>query len=224
MKKFLIIPTLLFSYFSLFGQVLQTVQSVDTHSYYEILSPKSGKTLSYSDISGSPYYKKEFTPAKVADNYETLVARYNSYSDEIEFQKDEKLHVLPKQDVFSKIIFTNTKEKLALVNTGDDLSGYFFELSSGKYPLYKKVKTRFIDMVKSSNGYAEDKPAKFQTLEPKYYIKTEKGFIKDPKNVKEIVDQIPEKKESIETFVKSNKIKFNKEEDLIKLVNFLNQN
>ncbi|UZT96838.1 hypothetical protein ODZ84_16665 [Chryseobacterium fluminis] len=110
-----------------------------------------------------------------------------------------------------------------MLETNDDMSGYFYELVNGKNKLYKKIKTKFIDMVPALNSYATDRPASFKTLEPVYYIKTENGFIKKPKNLKEITQQLPDKKEAIEEFAKSNKIKFNNEADLIKLVKFLNQ-
>ena len=223
MKNIITLTILFCTYSTIFGQVLQSVQSVDTHSYYQILSPSSGKMISYDQINGSPYYNKEFMDAKVGSNYESLNARYNAYSDEIEFQKDNQIFVLPKQDTFSEIIFSNLNQKFVLLNTEDELSGYFLELNSGKYKIYKKIKSKFTDFIKSSSGYSEDKPAKFQTLDPTFYIKTENGFIKNPKNVKIITSAFTDKKEAIEGFVKSNKIKFNNEADLIKLVNFLNQ-
>lgn len=185
----------------------------------------SNAKLSYADIQGSPYYDINFSSAKfISGNTETALARYNSYSDEIEFQKDNKTFSLPPTSTFTRIEFTDTEDKLVKIDTNDDLSGYFFELVNGNISLYKKIKTKFVSAVPASSSYSSDKPASFKTLAPVYYIKTDKGFIKNPKNQKDITEQIPEKKEAIETFVKSNKIKFNKEEDLIKLVNFLNQN
>lgn len=196
----------------------------DNAIFNKVNSPNAGKNLSYSDIQGSPYYGKGYSIAKFTGTNETAPARYNSYSDEVEFMKEDKPYILPKNDTFSTITFTNTKETLVRLETGDDLAGYFFELVNGKNILYKKVKTKFIDAVVAVNSYATDRPALFKALDPVYYIKTEKGnFIKKPKNQKEIIDQIPDKKEALEAFFKSNKIKFDKEEDLKKLVNFLNQ-
>ncbi len=86
------------------------------------------------------------------------------------------------------------------------------------------MKTKFVDIKKASNSFSEDKPAYFLNIDPFYYIKTEKGFIKEPKGPKDVISQIPEKADQLTSFFKSNKIRFNKEEDLIKLTNFLNQN
>ncbi|CAA7194206.1 hypothetical protein [Chryseobacterium potabilaquae] len=188
-----------------------------------ISTVKNNGLLTYDEIKGSPYYTKEFSLAKMAENFESAPARYNRYTDQVEFQKGDKNYALPKEATFSHILFLNTKEKLVLLETKDDNAGYFFEVVGGTYSLYKKVKTKFVDIKKAANSFAEDKPAYFLNVDPFYYIQTDKGFIKEPKNQKEIIDQIPEKRAALETFFKSNKIKFNKEEDLIKLVNFLNQ-
>ncbi|MCS3530918.1 hypothetical protein [Chryseobacterium sp. JUb7] len=191
--------------------------------FYKIKSEGAGRSLSYDEIIGSPYINKNFSLAKVADDYEKAPARYNTYKDEIEFQKDGTTLVLPNDSKFSRIEFFSPKTTLVRLDSKDDLSGYFFELVGGKNALYKKIKTKFIDAVPAQNSYATDRPASFKTLDPVYYIKTEKGFIKKAKNLKDLTEQFPDKKEAIEGFVKSNKIKFNNEADLIKLVTFLNQ-
>ncbi len=192
--------------------------------FYNIKSEGAGRMLNYDEITGSPYLDKNFSVAKLADNYEKAPVRYSTLKDEIEFQKDGKTMVLPNEDQFSRVEIISPKTVLVRLDTGDDLKGYFFELVQGKYSLYKKIKTKFIDVVPATNSYATDRPASFKTLDPVYYIKIgEKEYIKKPKNQKEIIAQIPDKKAAIEEFVKSNKIKFNKEEDLIRLVDFLNK-
>lgn len=72
------------------------------------------------------------------NNYEKISVRYNSYKDEIEFQKDNNPRVLPKESQFSRIVISSPKQTLVLLDTGDDLSGYFYELVNGRVALYKK--------------------------------------------------------------------------------------
>ncbi|MCA6066683.1 hypothetical protein JI747_005800 [Chryseobacterium sp. RG1] len=195
-------------------------------SMYQVPSNNAKRNLSYDEIQGTPYYEKNFSLAKfvIPENVETAPARYNIYLDEVEFIKDDKTYALPPDSPFKKIEFINTGETLVKLNNGDELSGYFFEIVNGKYSLYKKLKMKFNDFVPAPNSYAMDKPANFHSFDPLFYIRTEKGFIKKPKNQKEIIEQIPDKKDVLTTFFKENKIKFDKEEDLKKLVNFLNQN
>ncbi|AZA81742.1 hypothetical protein C1637_03965 [Chryseobacterium lactis] len=227
MKKIITSTFLLANLFSFAQQsiVSQNTPVSSNQGIYYTLQSASGKTLSYDDILGTPYPDKNFVKSKISgtSDQQTLV-RYNSYNDEIEFKKDDKVLALPKSQEYGRIEIASPKQTLVLLDTSDELSGYFYELANGKNTLYKKVKTRFIDFVPAPNGYASDKPATFKTLDPVYYIKTEKGFIKKPKNQKEIIEQFSDKKEPLTTFFKSNKIKFDKDEDLIKLVTFLNQN
>lgn len=196
----------------------------DNAVFNKVNSPNGGRALSYSDIQGSPYYGKGYSVAKFSGTDETAPAKYNMYNDEIEFTKEDKPYILPKNDSFSKITFSNTHEVLVRLETGDELSGYFFELVDGKNSLYKKVKSKFIDAVPATNSYASDRSASFKTLEPVYYINTEGGFIKKPKDKKELIERFPTKKDALTVFFKENKIKFDKEEDLKKLVLFLNKN
>lgn len=210
------------SYQSAYSSTLSVNSLGGDHAVFGVKSENSGRSLKYDEVAGSPYYSAEFHPAKVAENFDKVPVRYNSYKDEIEFQKEGKPWVLPKEEQYSRIEVSSPKNTLVLLQTNDELSGYFFEITNGQNKLYKKVKTKFNDAVPAANSYATDKAAFFKTLDPVYYIKTEKGFIKKPKKLKDILELYPAKKESFETFVKSNNIKFNKEEDLIKLVNFMN--
>lgn len=198
----------------------------DNAVFNKVNSPNAGKNLSYSDIQGTPYYGKGYNVASFSGTNETAPARYNSYNDEIEFTKEDKTFILPKEDKFGVVNFTSPRYKMVRLNTNDELSGYFFESIEGdKYSLYKKIKTKFVDAVIAANSYATDRPASFKTLDPIYYIKTAEGtYIKNPKNQKDLIQQMPDKKEVLTSFFKENKIKFDKEEDMKKLVTFLNQN
>lgn len=225
MKKTILTTLILASINLCFAQNTLSVNgATGTHSVFDGIKSTTGKTFKYEDIAGSPYYNKDFAIAKIADNYEQVPVRYNSYKDEIEFKKNNEVQVLPKSSVFTRIEIPSSKQTIVLFETFDELSGYFFELVNGKISLYKKIKTKFVDVVPAANGYATERPANFRNLDPVYYIKTEKGFIKKPKNQKEIIAEFPDKKDALTAFFKSNKIKFDKDEDLIKLVTFLNQN
>ncbi|WP_312397888.1 hypothetical protein [Chryseobacterium sp.] len=223
MKKTLFTTLSIISFSMTYAQMINmNVNDQANQAYLKVNSQGSGKALAYEEISGSPYINKNFSPAKV-DNNITVPIRYNSFRDDVEFQKDNSILVLPKDANYSRIDIITPKQTLVLLDTNDDLNGYFFEISGGKNALYKKVKTKFIDAVPAANSFATEKPATFRTLDPVYYIKTESGFIKNPKNIKEVTEQLPNQKDAIEAFSKTNKLKLSKEDDLIKLVQFLNK-
>ncbi|MGX5685035.1 hypothetical protein ACWKWW_10745 [Chryseobacterium cucumeris] len=225
MKKIVLTVLAIASFsFSFAQNTLSVNGATGAQSVFDGINSTTGKTFKYDEIVGdSPYIGKEFSDAKIAVNYEQVSIRYNSYTDEIEFKKNGNVQVLPKTTDFSRIEVLSPKQILVLLDTSDDLNGYFFELISGKNTLYKKIKTKFTDVVPAANSYASEKPANFRKLPPVYYIKTQNGFIKKPKNQKDIINQFPDKKDSLTSFFKSNKIKFDKDEDLVKLVTFLNE-
>lgn len=194
---------------------------------FKVDSPNSKRGLTYDEIQGTPYVDKIFTEANFItsekDKIETAPARYNAYSDQIEFKKGDEILALFSENPFTRVEFPLTNHVLVRLNIDSEVKGYFYEIVGGKNSLYKKVKAKFNDFVPAANSYAMDRPANFNILNPIYYIKTDKGFIKNPRNKKDMIEQMPEKKEALDKFFKENKIKFDKEEDLKKLVTFLNQ-
>lgn len=181
------------------------------------------KKLNYSEVSGSPYYYKNFVAAKLVSKETIIPIRYNTLNDIVEFLNFQDVYELPKNQDFGSFIFETTKEKLVLIDTFDQYSGYFFEINSGKNKLLKKIITVFKPEVPAPNTLISGTPPKFETLAPLYFIKTQNDqIIKIPRTTKEFLDQYPENREKINDFIKSNKIKLNREDDLIKLVSFLN--
>ncbi|MFL9834787.1 hypothetical protein [Chryseobacterium terrae] len=220
MKKiFLLLPVLVYA--SSYGQLQNTTAPTDVFMHYRV-SSKNGKQLSYEEVKGSPYLVKDFRSAKIADGYEMVLARYNAYTDEVEFKKGDGVYVLPKNKDFSQINFLNSKDNLILISNGDDSSGYYFKITGDKNSLLKKEKVVFNDVVPSASSYESEKPAKFLSQKPIYYFKTDKGVVKKILNNNDIYDLFPDKKQSVNKFIKEKRIKINQENDLIELVNYLN--
>lgn len=184
----------------------------------------NGKTkIKYSDISGIPYYSAGFLRAKVGDTPSYVPIRYNTFLDAIEIMADNTVYEIPREESYPKFTFEGTKEKLILVNSGDEYAGYFFEIEAGKNKLLKKIVTKYFDPIPSNNPMITGSPARFETLKPLYFIKTETGLVKIPKNAKDLAASFPDKKDAVNDFIKTNKTKMNNEADLIKLTQFLNK-
>jgi len=184
------------------------------------------KKLRYSDIQGKPYYYANFVPAKVGDTSGIIPIRYNSFLDSIEIMDNNtgSVYELPKEDNYPKFTFQTTQEKLVLVNTNNEYSGYFFELVGGKNRLLKKISTKFKDEIPAPNSLVSAIPAKFEVQKPIYFIKTDDNVIKVTKKADDLLNDLPaDKKDATKDFIKTNKIKLNEELDLIKLVSFLNK-
>lgn len=205
-------------------QDIGAINNVLGVSYREgrVQSGTSGKSLLYDDILGTPYHDKIFREAKVAENFKNAFVRYNAFKDEVEFMANEKISVIPKEERFGRINILFTNEVLVLDNLDGNENRYYFELVKGNYSLYKKTETKYIESKQASNSYAKDKPASFSKQPTVFYIKTEGKIIQNPKNQKDILYNVSGKQPELSDFFKNNKINFKKEEDMVKLVQFLN--
>lgn len=184
------------------------------------------KKIKYSDIQGTPYYYAKFISARIGDTSGIISIRYNPFMDKIEIldSNTNDVYELPKESNYPKFTFLTTQEKLVLVNTNNEFSGYFFELATGKYRLLRKNITKFKPEIPAPNSLLTSTPAKFEVLKPIYFIKTDDSVIKVTKRADDLLNALPaDKKEDAKDFIKTNKIKLNEELDLIKLVTFLNK-
>lgn len=180
-----------------------------------------GTSVKYSDINGSAYTNKNFKPANAAKNYATMDARYNSYADQIEFQQNKQIFVLPKDNKFSRIEFLDSNEVLVLLNLNGK-EGYAFELFSGNNKaLLRKVITKLNVPEKSKNSYASDDTTPSFVTTSHYYIGLGDKFIEVPSRRKRIFDQFPEQKKELEAKVKTNNIDINTDKGLIDFVKLL---
>lgn len=232
MKNKIIGILTLFLFYSLSGQQPTALSynggllSTGNGAGFLIDSPNSKRGLTYDEIQGTPYpdrifYEANFISEK--NKMETAPARYNAYTDQIEFKKGDEVLSLFPDSPFTRFELMLKNQVLVKLNIDDEIKGYFYEVVQGKNSLYKKIKAKFNDFVPAANSYSKDRLANFNLLNPVYYIGTDKGYLKNPRSKKEIMENYPEKKEALSAFFKENKIRFDKEEDLKKLVIFLNQ-
>ncbi len=174
---------------------------------------------------GSPYLNKVFLPATV--NGINASMRYNAYRDEFEFidAKRDTL-VLNKMDQYNSITFATVANQYRLVefsNKGELTKGYLIALfEKNNFALFKRQAVVLIPEKLAANAYESDRPASYVKAEDTFYFKNgEKGIIEFPSNKKGLIKLFPEKKVEIENFFKQNKIDFDKEADLVKIIDFL---
>lgn len=225
MKKIVFAFCILSLGFNIKSQQISVSEIARTAHFNKLIDEvNNGKDkIKYSDIKGIPYYYPNFIPAKVGNASGTIPIRYNSFLDTVEILNNTDVYEIPKTESFPDFTFETTKEKLVLVNTHDDFSGYFFELINGKNRLLKKIITKFYPETPAPNTLVPGTPARFEIQKPIYFIQVDNNIIKIPKKTAELISSLPsDKKDSVKDFIKTNKIKLTQEPDLIKLVNFLN--
>lgn len=179
-------------------------------------------------IVGSPYTQKMFAQAKVGTVEQKNFMRYNVFNDEFEFisaQKDTL--ILDKIEDFGTIVFPETNRKFQLVtytNSKNKLFyGYLQNLKENNgFVLFKKENIQYVDEKIAKTSMEVNMPAKFVKSGDTFFLKNkDKGTSEFPDNKKGLLKLFPEKKEAIETFLKENKIDFDSENDLMKIIDFI---
>lgn len=180
-------------------------------------------------VDGNPYSNgKNFDRVSI-DGYSKNVQdlRYNAYADEMEFSNKNEIYYIDK--IEGTVINFPTMNKTYIVKKYDYLGntkvGYLVLLSKkdGKYGLFKREKVELIPGEKSPNAYGKDSNDYYAKEKDLYLVSNGNTFYKLPKNINELAGQLSLDQKSVKDFVKSNKINFSKEADLIKLFDFINK-
>ena len=178
--------------------------------------------LTYDNIEGSPHYSDGFVKSTVyLKNGSTgsMPLRYDLFQDEIEFKRDEKIIWLTKKDV----LYIQYGEEMLFPEPFSEDPGkstYFFAKESGEYALYIRKKVSFHPKT-PAKGYYESLPDRFERDRDEFYIKQEGKTAIEIINKKTLLGILSENEPALE-YIKKSKIKAGKEEDLIELVRFLN--
>jgi len=215
---------LLVSLQSAWSQV-NPLPSSNSYSYIDFYYGRISKDDSSNKIEGSQYidqtfYSSTFTCISEA----TPPIRYNTYKEEMEFMVDGKLYYLNKNEK-CELTLNNITYKYFINYDSKEGGGYLVILNkskNAKYILYKKEKVKFVPAFVPSSSYAEEKPPKYAIDKSRYFIKIQDNLVEFPAKKSELLKLFPNSIESIELFLKENKIKFSEEASLLVLINFLN--
>ncbi len=178
--------------------------------------------LTYENIFGSPYYSVEFINSVVHlknGEHATVPLRYNLFKDEIEFRRDNALLWLEKKDV----AYINMGKETLIVEPASDAPGksaYFFVQDTGKYSLLIKRKTRFEAYV-PPRAYVDAVPDRFKRENDLFFLKSDGLPALEIKSKKALQTILKDNPQALE-FIKRNRVRVNKSENLHALVIFLN--
>lgn len=179
-------------------------------------------------IDGNPYINSKNFEQVTIEGYSKNIQnlRYNGYEDEMEFEDGGQVYYANKEDGL-KIEFKDFKKTYQILNYSYDSKNRFGYLvllvENPKYSLYKREKVELLKGEKSPNAYSKDANDYYAKERDLYLVKKEAEFFKFPKNSKEFIARFAVDQSEFEKFVKTNKLSFSKEDDMIKMVNFLNK-
>ncbi len=196
-----------------------------------------GETVSYyvgAEV-GSAFETEEFNKGKVFYKEEDLgefYYRYNIFSREIEVKNtllEEEKHKALIRDPNVVLIPSQGSRNyryLPFINqNGEKNEGYLITLFEGNsYTLYKFLEVKFTEAKAAANSMVNPKPSKFTNFTTFYY-KNENGEIHELPNKKNklLAEFKNTESSSLKNFMKEEKIDFKAEEDLIRLMAFVDQ-
>jgi hypothetical protein len=236
MKKVLLSGFILLMYLSGFSQDLKIIKvpqamhtessvvidGVTTHNY------STGKTI---PVNGTPFLNEKFSPGILelhdGKKSEEVMLRYNIAQDLFEiFRGKDTLTINRPYDLKAVYFMDKTFIYNPKLRTDAERkqNGFFEVLVNGDFTLYKK---RNKDM--SFDSFAGNYQGGAGTKEY-YYVdkiafvgKTPKGNVFLMNSSKSFLKNLNDHKPEMKAFIKAQKIKFKKEADLIKLVDYYNQ-
>lgn len=186
---------------------------------------KSFKDKSGPEYEGSPYLFDEFNPASIVlragEGYEAIPMNYNVFNDDFEFMMEDVSYSLGNNDIVKYIEIDGRKFFYrSYTYNSANIKGYLELVADGKYRFFKKHRIIYTEP-QSTTGYKEAQPASFRPRSPDYFIALESGKIMYFNKLKDIPDMIPERSKEIKAYIKDNRLKARREEDIVQLASFL---
>lgn len=181
----------------------------------------------YNNPEGSPYLDESFTAAQINDISETQFVRFNAYEGKIEAQVANNqvveldgadTYVITLKDGSDKVYETHS-----YVNSkGEVLYSFFQRLhSTDKYTLYLKEQIKY-QKEEKAEGYKDAQPASFKKDNSSFFIndlwRGSEDLILIPERTKSFTELFPNQAKSIKNLIKSEKLKLDSRDDLIRIL------
>lgn len=194
----------------------------------EIFATKYGRDANpkYNDLKGSPYLEDDFIIGELETTDGEVIEvnlRLNVFANELEFETTKGIKVLKDPEQMSRILLGESE--YIFLESSDPLeesAGYFKRITGDKCMLLTKHRIIYMSSV-AAGAYEPAKKAELRKEPDSYYLSlSTREIVKLKRKKKFIFDLFPDQQESINRFLKVEKISLMKENDLIELVDFLN--
>ena len=181
-----------------------------------------------SAIIGNQFINDKFASAYVNGGNTAFQIRFNPYLNIMEYNKDGEILNLTRESNTTIEFLGNTGAKYVLVSYNNkrneenkDYLRVIYEGSKVNFYVLEKISLKAA--TKASNSYESDKQAEYIRSKDEIYMSFDGKTSPSPSKVKDVIKMMPTHEKEIKSFVKDQKIDFNKEIDLKKLGAFLDQ-
>ena len=194
----------------------------NSRKFYRVLDKKK------FEFTGSPYADSNFYKGYIITSdssiYHGIYLRYNNYKDVMEFKKEEnEIYEIPNalpvlQMKFNGAIF----EKKMYQLKGISKSGFFRRVTNGRTSLFCQQRI-ILEKAKMASLYNASKLPNFKQTALKWYLQMDKNKeLVSFSNKKELLSILSDEENKLSTFIKKNKLKIRREDDMVEIVNYYN--
>lgn len=211
------------SFYSGFAQ--NAALGLDEYIKYARVDNNTEKPVLYEYVQGSSYLNEDFVDGHMTLNigktFESPV-RYDIFADQVEFKNSaNEIFIVQNPGAIQLLVIGNSRFNYFEPGEFSDIKGFYEILVIGEFSLYKKYQILLKNPESAGPGIYSN-AAMFIPQDNKYYIMDPDANFNEIRNKKDLL--LPDRdSDELEKFIKDNKIKTRKEEDLIRFVEFLNQ-
>ena len=229
-KQINILLGLLFFGYTSQAQIAQNnISSFDDISFFvNVNNPK------YNNAEGTQYLNDKFVPAQINDIEKLYPIRFDLVDNIMEFKENDQeiMGISPAREY--RIRFTNGSNRVfvskTIISETGDLQRLFLEeiQVNPKYSLYKRERIKFQPAKPAKSSYEPEIPAVFKKMSDMFYVDYPDDSIDYllllPKNKKKVKTFFGDRGADIIKFAKKEGLKFDSQENLIKILDYYIQN
>ncbi len=152
-----------------------------------------------------------------------LQLRYNLATKEIQFLNDDEIYAIALNNKINRVVIANRNFLYSGFKYEDIRDGDFFEiLVDGKCRLLLRRTAKFIKAQKAE-AYKQPEPAKYEIIETYYLKKGENPALYMRTRKKSVLEMLSVKETEIKKYIKSERLRVSRQEDLVKLITYYNK-
>ncbi len=193
------------------------------------------RSVDWENFQGSPYTSDEFEPAELFyknDKIGTIFYRHNALNEEIEIKESKNqqgIRGLNRDKNINLRVDGKPMRFMTFIDkSGTTMNGYLTQLVDGEnIDLYRRVHVKFTEGAPAQNSFVKAIPSRFSQFTEYYVQKQGVDRIDElqQKNSKlYALTENGEQKQLLKAFLKDNNLDVDKEEDLVRLIMFLDRN
>jgi hypothetical protein len=216
----------LFVIFSASGVVIGQDFSALNKFYDEFRKNKYEHSIGEKiDINGSPWENAEFVAGEIFasgnQHYSGIPLRYNIYSNQIEFKKPEGgvFEISPPEIIDSVFIGESIYIFYPCVTGSKTQKSFFKVLTKGSPMLLLKMNI-VLKEAELPGAYKEAVPASFERMADDFYLADFPADAVKFSGKKDFLELLKSHTAELEQFIKQDKLKFSRQDDMIKLMKF----